>query len=567
MVDKPTYEELEQRIKELEGQRSGHLELDLTALFQGLQDSFSVGITDQKGVLLYVNNALMEMWGYSSPEEIIGRQLDEFWEGPGIYRTMKDLATKGWSTGEDIGKRKDNSLFPVEYKAIMCKDIDGKPLYMLGQFFDMSEQKRAAEALKKSEQKYRMLMENIRDGVYMLDKKGRFTFVNDVIIRRSKQTREWFLDKSYLDVIRPKDRERVRKNFEAVMRGDEISAYKLAYPTASGDELWVEVNTTVLRTETGIIGLLGISRDISDRKLAEKRLEKARIELENRVEKRTAELRKKTEQLNALMNATADTQLLIDLEGTVISANEIAAKRFKTKIDDLVGRCGYNLLPPALATMRKAKVERVIRTGKPERFKDERNGIIFETTICPVFDEDRNVSQLAVFARDITRRERDFEKLREQKNALEMNKAELMKVNSALEVLLQKSSENKKIVEKQTALNLKRFIVPYIQTLKKCSLDKRAKDIVVAIDSGLNAMTSPFSNNLQFKYVNLTPKEIHVANLILEGKTTKDISNELNLTNGTIDFHRNNIRKKLDLKNKKIGLRTYLTSLNADNIG
>ena len=47
----------------------------------------------------------MEMWGYSSPEDIIGRQLAEFWEGPGIYRTMEDLANKGWLMGEDIGKR------------------------------------------------------------------------------------------------------------------------------------------------------------------------------------------------------------------------------------------------------------------------------------------------------------------------------------------------------------------------------------------------------------------------------------------------------------------------------
>ncbi len=41
--------------------------------------------------------------------------------------------------GEDIGKKKDNSLVPVEYKAIMCNNIDGKPLYMLGQFFNINE--------------------------------------------------------------------------------------------------------------------------------------------------------------------------------------------------------------------------------------------------------------------------------------------------------------------------------------------------------------------------------------------------------------------------------------------
>ena len=52
MSAKPTYDELEQRIKELEGQRSGHLELDLEVLFQGLEDSLPVEITDHTPMIL-----------------------------------------------------------------------------------------------------------------------------------------------------------------------------------------------------------------------------------------------------------------------------------------------------------------------------------------------------------------------------------------------------------------------------------------------------------------------------------------------------------------------------------
>ena len=683
MADKPTHEELEQKIKGLEGQRSGHLELDLAALFQGFQDSFSVGITDHKGVLLYVNNALVEMWGYSSPEEIIGRQLAEFWEGPGIYRTMEDLATKGWSKGEDIGKRKDGSLFPVEYKAIMCKNIDGKPQYMLGQFFDISEQKRAEEALreseekyrsflnnlvdgayesddmgnvtyinetaekivgkpskdicgkpfyplftkdsqavaldvysrslsgerigiyeleftngavcqfknallkdkdgkivgvfgimrdiskqkraeealKKSDQKYRTLTENISDGVCILDKKGRFTFVNDVIVRRFKQTREWFLGKTYLDVIRSEDRVHVRKKIEATMRGEDVPVYELAYHTASGDELWVEVNTTALRNDTGINGLLGISRDISDRKLAEKRLEKARIELENSFEKRTVELTQKTEQLNALMNATTDTVLLIDLKGYVVAANAATAERFGMSPDQLLGTCAYDLMSPSLAKSRKAKANRVVKTGKPHRFEDEWSGLIFDSTIYPLCDEAGQVIQLAIYGKDITKREKAYRELEEREKDLEEKTSLLKDANTALKIMLQKSSENRKDVETEILTVLKKRIVPYISKLKQCNLDMKMRDCVDMLESNLKDIVSPFSRMLSFEYINLTPKEIKVANLIRQGKVTKEISQILNLTKGTVDAHRNNIREKLDLKNKKVSLKTYLMSL------
>jgi len=297
------------------------------------------------------------------------------------------------------------------------------------------------------------------------------------------------------------------------------------------------------------------------KKEAGDRIKNAGEKLEIKLEKSEEEFRSIAKQMEALLNVTSDTQLLIDLEGTVIVANEIAAKRFKVKVEDFLGRCVYELTPPSLAKARKAIIERIIRTGRPVHFKDKRDGIILESSIHPVFDEDGNVSQLAIYGKDITQRENDDRKLREQKNSLEMKNVQLLKMNTALEVFLEKSSENKKKVAEEVALNLERFIVPYIQMLKKCSLDEKAKDCVIAIESGLNAITSPFSNNLCFKYVRLTPKEIRVANLIVEGQTTKEISSALNLTTGTIDFHRNNIREKLDLKNKKISLRTYLTTL------
>ncbi len=65
---------------------------------------------------------------------------------------------------------------------------------------------------------------------------------------------------------------------------------------------------------------------------------------------------------------------------------------------------------------------------------------------------------------------------------------------------------------------------------------------------------------VNLNHLNLTPAEIQIANLIKLGKVNKEIAEIKNLSSRTIEFHRNNIRKKIGIKNKKVNLRTYLNS-------
>jgi PAS domain S-box-containing protein len=103
----------------------------------------AVGITDAAGTLIYVNDSCVKMWGYESCDEMLGRQLPEFWEGDSIFKTVQKPREKGGAIGEDIGKRKDGSLFPVQFSTSMIKDERGEPLYMFGSFIDISERKQA----------------------------------------------------------------------------------------------------------------------------------------------------------------------------------------------------------------------------------------------------------------------------------------------------------------------------------------------------------------------------------------------------------------------------------------
>ena len=279
MADKPTYEELEQRIKELEGQRSGHLDLDLAALFQGFEDSFPVGITDHKGVLLYVNNALEEMWGYSGPGDIIGRQLAEFWEGPGIYRTMEDLATKGWSMGEDIGKRNDGSLFPVEYKAIICKNIDGNPLYVLGQFIDISEKKRAEETLRKSEDRFRITAKETGQLLYSFDPKtGKVKWAGaiEAVTGYAYEEFQSFDIDAWAEQIHPDDREMVIQAMDEAVEHHTRFNTEYRFRCKDGSYIFVEERGAfVSGHESAPYPIVGTIRNIAERMRADEALKES----------------------------------------------------------------------------------------------------------------------------------------------------------------------------------------------------------------------------------------------------------------------------------------------------
>ena len=128
---------------------------------------------------------------------------------------------------------------------------------------------------------------------------------------------------------------------------------------------------------------------------------------------RTAEaLRQSETTIQALLDATMETALLIDTEGHILVLNETAFERLKRlspqpvgdSMDDLIGRDVFDLFPEVLAARRKARNDAVIHSGSPARFEDERNGKWMDNTIYPIFDSNGEVTQLAVFSYDITDR-------------------------------------------------------------------------------------------------------------------------------------------------------------------
>jgi len=162
---------------------------------------------------------------------------------------------------------------------------------------------------------------------------------------------------------------------------------------------------------------------------------------------------------------------------------------------------------------------------------------------------------------EIQERKQVEQKLRKREAELETKANELEEVNVALRVLLKRRDEDKTELEEKILCNVKELVLPYVERLRMAELTSQCAAYVNILESNLNDIISPFALKLSSKLLGLTPTEIQVANLIKEGKTTKDIAVMLNLSPRTVEFHRNNIRKKMGIKNKKANLRSHLQSM------
>ena len=105
-----------------------------------------------------------------------------------------------------------------------------------------------------------------------------------------------------------------------------------------------------------------------------------------------------------LLDATQESLLLLDREGTILAVNQTAADRLEQKPADLVGTNRFDLLPEDVQKSRKEMFSKVLQTGRPADFEDIRDGIVFRSRYYPVKDKADETVGVAIFAQDITER-------------------------------------------------------------------------------------------------------------------------------------------------------------------
>ena len=409
-------------------------------------------------------------------------------------------------------------------------------------------------AQQESEEKYRKLLDLSPDSVVILQD-GKYQFVSSAFTKMFGYTREDIgRGLSFFELVQEKDLDAVRRRYEERMAGKPVpKTFQINLVAKDGTLIPCETSATRV-TFNGRTADLVFIRDISERLAA------------------AAALQTSEKTMRVLLNSTHDLALLVAKDGTVLTVNNKAAEWYGKDPEALIGTDIYPLMPSDVVELRKRKAEEVIKTKQPVCYTEEINGRYFDCNLFPILNEAGEVKSFTVFVRDITERQQNHkalnnvrqeleQRVKERTRELEEKAEKLEEVNTALKVLLKRLDEDKKAVEEKVLFNMRQLVEPILEKLKSGRLTERQKHLMDTLVSNLNEVISPFARRLSNSFMRLTPTEIQIANFIRQGKTTKEIATLLNLSAKTIEFHRDNIRTKIGIKNKKINLRTHLLSI------
>jgi diguanylate cyclase (GGDEF)-like protein/PAS domain S-box-containing protein len=269
--------------------------------------------TDLNFRYTYVSPSVTRMRGYSV-EEVMSTTLKETLTPRSLEGAKKilarELARDRTRLNEPFQSRalelelncKDGSTVWTEIIVTFLRDSDGKPIGIMGVSRDISERKQMEEALRESEARYRLLAENASDLIWTMDMNLRYTYMSPSVERMRGYTAEEVIGTRVNETMTPASLEGIRKAFVeemALEKGEQEDLFRSRTLEAEmycrdGSTVWTEIKMTFLRDPDGRpVGLLGVSRDISERKQMEE--ERARLHAE-------LELRAITDGLTGLYN-------------------------------------------------------------------------------------------------------------------------------------------------------------------------------------------------------------------------------------------------------------------------
>jgi len=503
----------------------------------------------QGGKIIFANDPLVKMLGYSKKNlysfscadvmKLIHiddlEAVKNHYEGT-LNGSIKNFAMKYrvFEKGQSI-RWVETFVSRIEY--------GGKPAIQAA-VIDVTEKERAEESLRESERKYRDLAELLPQGLFESDAEGMITYANPSTLETFGYTQKDIESGiRVVETVVSEDRKRTMRAFNRIMAGESVKAAEYTCLRKDGSRFPSLILANAILKDGCPAGIRGFVMDISSQKQMMLKLEES-------------ESRYRT-----LFESTGTATILIEDNMIISIANGEFYRLSGYSPDEELKWPNLVLEEDRSRMMEYHRKRRDDPQSVPKNYEfryvrgDGEVRIVFiNTEMIP--GTRRSIASMV----DITELKKTEEDLKMHKKQLEAKTLNLEEANAALRVLLKHRDEDRIDLEERVSANMKELVLPYLEKLKASRLNDVQENHLEILETNLNDILSPFLRNLSSKYPNLTPREIQIIHFIKEGRTTKEISERLNASARTVDFHRNNIRHKLGIKNRKANLRSFLMS-------
>jgi len=286
-----------------------------------------------------------------SLNEVEGNNLDilaETYPDPKYRQTVLDFIAESSGEWADFKTRvRDGRVIDTSWANIHLSDGTS-----IGIGQDITERKRAEDALRASEERYRDLVENARDIIYSHDLKGNYTSVNRAVERITGYAREEALKLNFEQAVAPECVETARQMIAAKLAGQKETVYDLEIIGKDGRRITVEVNTRLVLQDDVPIGIQGTARDVTERKQAEQALRESRAHL------------------HAILDNCPAMIFDKDLDGRYRQINRQFERTFNLTPEKVLGRTDAEVFPPELAAAFRATDCAVLEAGRSLSLKN-----------------------------------------------------------------------------------------------------------------------------------------------------------------------------------------------------
>jgi len=361
---------------------------------------------DTKGRLTYVNSSITRLLGYTV-DEVMATKLSKFFT-PASAETARKLVKSEMATGvegsQDSSRsvvlehvHKDGSTIWTEVVMSFLRDKQGRLTGIQGVTRDITERKKAEEALRESEARYRELFENANDVIYTHDLAGNFTSINKAAERVTGYTRDEALRMNITEVLPPEQVATARQMIARKVQEGGQTQYELEILAKKGHRVLLEVSTRLIYQGGKPVGVQGIGRDITERK---------KMEQELRL-------------LSDAVRMTTDSVAITDMGGRILDINEAGLRMYGLgDRADFVGQNPLDAIAPEDRRKALENMAKIMETGQVNNIeyhvlRKDGSRIFIETSVSVIKGGNGEPKGLVAVARDITERRKMEEALRD----------------------------------------------------------------------------------------------------------------------------------------------------------